>query len=192
MAVRERRASVYFVCVRVKKMRGNQEKGMMGKLGEKSASLNSLNVAMENMGQRQKTQSEPDLFSCRKFNGNLSEIPRRPTKLLLNVTIERSLGAVQVVMSPELKVAELVTMALRQYVKEGRRPFLLTTDPASFNLHYSQFSLERLDKEEKLRNLRSRNFFMCNVTDIVGAQLCSNQVGKASKITIPRFMDFLM
>ncbi|KAJ9683078.1 hypothetical protein PVL29_018883 [Vitis rotundifolia] len=55
------------------------------------------------------------------------------TKLLLNVTIQRSLGLVQVVMSPD-----------STYAKEGQLLALPTTDPASFDLHYSQFNLENL------------------------------------------------
>ncbi|OVA07688.1 hypothetical protein BVC80_1827g50 [Macleaya cordata] len=65
------------------------------------------------------------------------------TKLLLNVTIQRSLGPVQVVTSPEKTVGELIEAALQIYVKEKRRPFLTETDPQCFELHYSQFSLER-------------------------------------------------
>lgn len=66
----------------------------------------------------------------------------RPTKLLLNVTIERSLGPVQVVMSLENKVRDLTKTALEIYEREKRRPLLPETDPHRFELHYSQFSLE--------------------------------------------------
>ena len=67
---------------------------------------------------------------------------RRLTKLLLNVTIERSLGPVQVVISSENTVSDLVKAAIEIYVAEKRRPFLPETDPHRFDLHYSQFSLE--------------------------------------------------
>ena len=66
----------------------------------------------------------------------------RLTKLLLNVTIQASLGPVQVVMTPESKVGDLVAAAVKIYAKECRRPILPTTDPSMFDLHYSQFSLE--------------------------------------------------
>lgn len=68
--------------------------------------------------------------------------PRQPPKLLLKVTMMRSLGPVLVVMSPESTVGDLVAATLRQYVKEGRRPILPSGDPSQFDLHYSQFSLE--------------------------------------------------
>ncbi|GAB2274655.1 hypothetical protein Dimus_009425 [Dionaea muscipula] len=64
------------------------------------------------------------------------------TKLLLNVTIQGSLGPVHVVMSPESTVEDLIAASVRQYVKEGRRPFLASSVPSGFDLHYSQFSLE--------------------------------------------------
>lgn len=67
---------------------------------------------------------------------------RRLTKLLLNVTIERSMGPVQVVMSSENTVADLVKAAVEIYIGEKRRPLLTETDPHRFDLHYSQFSLE--------------------------------------------------
>ncbi|KAL0010904.1 hypothetical protein SO802_006012, partial [Lithocarpus litseifolius] len=66
----------------------------------------------------------------------------RLTKLLLNVTIQGNLGPVQVVMSPESTVRDLVTVAVKIYAKECCRPILLTTNLAMFDLHYSQFNLE--------------------------------------------------
>ncbi|CAN0841847.1 Uncharacterized protein At4g22758 [Linum grandiflorum] len=87
---------------------------------------------------------------------------RRLTKLLVNVRIERSLGPVQVIMSPENRVRDLIKAAVDIYVAEKRRPFLEETDPRRFQLHYSQFTFESLDEEEKLVNLESRNFFMCS------------------------------
>ena len=66
----------------------------------------------------------------------------RLTKLLLNVTIERSLRPVHVVMSSENTVSDLIKSVVDIYVKEKRRPLVKETDPHRFKLHYSQFSLE--------------------------------------------------
>ncbi|KAI3453564.1 hypothetical protein Pfo_010227 [Paulownia fortunei] len=85
---------------------------------------------------------------------------RQLTKLLVNVNIQNSLGPIQVVMSPENTVGELVKAAIGVYVKEKRRPLLGSSDPGCFELHYSQFSLESLKPEEKLIDLGSRNFFL--------------------------------
>ncbi|KAM0945488.1 hypothetical protein DsansV1_C10g0103251 [Dioscorea sansibarensis] len=89
---------------------------------------------------------------------------QRPMKLLLNVTVLQSPGPVQVVMSPESTVADLVRAAVEAYIREGRRPLLACSDPKAFELHYSQYSLESLNSEEKLINLGSRNFFLCSKT----------------------------
>ncbi|TKY70869.1 hypothetical protein E2542_SST07163 [Spatholobus suberectus] len=86
----------------------------------------------------------------------------RPSKLLLNVTIENSLGAVQVLMWPEDTVDDLVKAALVIYHKEKRRPLLKDTDPKCYDLHYSPYSLQSLKPNEKLKNLGSRNFFLCS------------------------------
>ena len=63
------------------------------------------------------------------------------TKLLLNVTVQGSVGAVQVLTSPESTVGDLIAATIRQYMKEGRRP-IIEADASRFDLHYSQFSLE--------------------------------------------------
>ncbi|KAL2547458.1 putative protein-like [Forsythia ovata] len=89
------------------------------------------------------------------------EKQRQLTKLLVNVNIEKSLGPVKLVMSPENTVCDLIKASIEIYVKEKRRPLLDSTDPKCFELHYSQFSLQRLKPDEKLMNLGSRNFFLC-------------------------------
>ncbi|KAK7406214.1 hypothetical protein VNO78_07834 [Psophocarpus tetragonolobus] len=85
-----------------------------------------------------------------------------PSKLLLNVTIENSLGAIQVLMSPQDTVADLVKATLLIYDKDKRRPLLNNTDPMCYHLHYSPYTLQSLKPNEKLKNLGSRNFFLCS------------------------------
>lgn len=81
-----------------------------------------------------------NLISAKQKNESSSK--RVLTKLLLNVNIERSLGPVHVILSPENTVKDLVKSAIDIYVKERRRPLLEQIDPDRFELHYSQFSLE--------------------------------------------------
>jgi hypothetical protein len=57
------------------------------------------------------------------------------------VTVQGSVGAVQVLMSLESTVGELIAAAIQQYMKEGRRS-IIANDSSRFDLHYSQFSLE--------------------------------------------------
>lgn len=122
----------------------NRRGGGGGRLSERSSSFHGESpTAVTSQMRRPKTL--PDLLASsgsRHAVGMTMTLPQKLTKLLLNVTIQGSVGAVQVVMSPELMVSDLVTAALRQFAKEGRRPILPTTDPSKFDLHYSQFSLE--------------------------------------------------
>lgn len=115
-----------------------------GKLTERSSSFHGRTpAAMAEELIRPRTM--PDLLSSGRVAVGNIPAARRPlklTKLLLNVTIQRSLGPVQVVVSPEWTVGDLIAAALRQYGKEGRRPILASTDPSAFDRHYSQFSLE--------------------------------------------------
>lgn len=112
------------------------------------------------------------------------------TKVLLNVTVQGSAGAVQVLMSPESRVRDLISATLKQYLKEGRRPVISACSVDDFDLHYSQFSLESLDREEKLETLGSRNFFLCKTKAMVDgganggvpATSCSTQAEKVAKL----------
>lgn len=92
----------------------------------------------------------PDLLTGKNLTGPLPEARPKLTKLLLNVTIQGSVGTVQVVMSLESTVGDLIAAAVRQYTKEGRRP-ILSAEPSRYDLHYSQFSLEsKMPKSSKL------------------------------------------
>ncbi|KAL7615162.1 uncharacterized protein LOC111901429 isoform X1 [Lactuca sativa] len=144
-----------------KNSRKNQEKNNKGRLTEKAMSFHGQS-AEEMVGKLRRPRTVPDLISGTGRVAPPVEMVRpKLTKLLLNVTVQRSLGPLQVLISPESTVNDLVAAALRQYAKEGRRPILLSLDPSGFGLHYSQFSLESLDPDEKLIELGSRNFFLC-------------------------------
>ncbi|KAJ9540480.1 hypothetical protein OSB04_026986 [Centaurea solstitialis] len=135
----------------------------LGRLAEKAMSFHGQ-AGEEMVGKLRRPRTQPDLISStgRVVALSSTEILRpKLTKLLLNVTVERSVGPVQVLISLESTVGDLVSAALRQYSKEGRRPILPSLGPSGFGLHYSQFSLESLDPNEKLIGLGSRNFFMC-------------------------------
>ncbi|XP_059430308.1 uncharacterized protein At4g22758 [Corylus avellana] len=178
-----------------------EEKNRRGRLTHKSSSFHGQNtIAMAAELRRPKTL--PELLSSKNVVGTTSPEGRpKLTKLLLNVTIQGSLGPVQVVMTPESMVSDLIATAVRLYAKEGRRPILPTTDPSLFDLHYSQFSLESLDREENLMALGSRNFFLCPRKPAVDggtttpSSTCSKQAEKASKsggFAWLKFMDFLL
>ncbi|MED6155476.1 hypothetical protein PIB30_005681 [Stylosanthes scabra] len=185
-------------------------------LSEKSSSFHvaptAAPAAMSGGAQIRRPKTVPDLVSHRKraeatttTTTPMAEVVRRePPKVLVKVTTMGSLGPVQLVMPPESTVEDLIAATVRQYVKEGRRPILPSQDPSHFELHYSQFSLESLERDEKLRELGSRNFFMCPRSCGSGATVegggkpasfgsCSKEVQKGGNKGGGwlRFIDFL-
>ncbi|XP_018848634.1 uncharacterized protein At4g22758 [Juglans regia] len=180
---------------------GQEEKNRRGKLTHKSSSFHG-HIPVTMTAELPRPKTVPELLSDKSATGTTSQEGRpRLMKLLLNVTIQGSLGPVQVVMNPESTVSDLISSAVRLYAKECRRPILPTTDLSTFDLHYSQFSLESLDREEKLMALGSRNYFLCvRKTESGGGERtpspsCSKEAEKASKIggfAWLKFMDFLL
>ncbi|XP_027908735.1 uncharacterized protein At4g22758-like [Vigna unguiculata] len=145
---------------------GQAESHRRWKLTNKSSSFHSQSSSAAAMSgtsiRRPMTVPELLLDRNRSAPAAAAEVVRRqPPKLLLKVTIMGSLGPVQVVMTPESAVGDLVAAAVNQYIKEGRRPILPSNDPSQFDLHYSQFTLESLERNEKLKDIGSRNFFLC-------------------------------
>ncbi|GAV61790.1 hypothetical protein CFOL_v3_05316 [Cephalotus follicularis] len=138
------------------------EKNRKERLSQKSSSFHGV-MTMKPENELRRPKTVPELFSTggRGLTGVSSDTKPKLTKLLLNVTIQGTLGDVKVLISPESTVDDLVTAAVKQYSKEGRRPMLRSTDPSGFDLHYSQFSLESIGRGEKLMELGSRNFFLC-------------------------------
>ncbi|KAG8371203.1 hypothetical protein BUALT_Bualt13G0062800 [Buddleja alternifolia] len=185
------------------------EKNKKGRLSEKASSFHGRgDGVVAEMLPRPRTV--PDLLAWRRDDGGAAaEVaahgrPAKLTKLLLNVTIQRSVGPVHVLMTPEATVEDLIAAALQQYAKEARRPVLPSVDCSGFNLHYSQFSLESLDRTEKLVELGSRNFFLCPkkaTAEVVAAESggaltssCSKEADKVTKKVLPwlKCMDFLL
>ncbi|XP_038902782.1 uncharacterized protein At4g22758 [Benincasa hispida] len=173
-----------------------------GKLAEKSSSFHGESPTKTTMTLR-RPKTDPELLSYKNLGLSAPSLDGRPkmTRLLLNVTIQGSLGPVHVLISPEMTVADLVSATVRQYLKEGRRPILPTADPSAFDLHYSQFSLESLDKEEKLIALGSRNFFLCprkseDNNDLIASSSssCSKEAKESAKSSGSfswfKFIDF--
>ncbi|XP_009803629.1 uncharacterized protein LOC107823730 [Nicotiana tabacum] len=192
--------------------KGTDEKNRKGKLSEKSMSFHGQSSESTTELLR-RPRTVPDLLAAGRLTaGNSLEVKDRLklTKLLLNVTIQRSLGPVHVLISLESTVQDLIAATIRQYTKEGRRPVLTSGNPADYGLHYSQFSLESLNREEKLMGLGSRNFFLCpkksnaesavegTVTTSSSSSSCAKQAdtatASATKISLPwlKFMDFLL
>ncbi|CAN4127438.1 unnamed protein product [Withania somnifera] len=120
--------------------------------------------------------------------GPRDEKQHKLTKALLNVNIRNSLGHVHLVMSSENTVGELIRAAIEIYVKEKRRPLLTSVDPLCYELHYSQFSLESLEREEKLVNLGCRSFFVCPKPS---TSSCAKAT-PTSSLSLTKLMDFVL
>ncbi|KFK36624.1 hypothetical protein AALP_AA4G148000 [Arabis alpina] len=161
------------------------DKNRRGKLPEKSMSFHGRGTMPQSSPvELRRPKTLPELFSKGQTIGGGTEVstPPRLTKLLLNVTVQGSLGALQIIISPESTVSDLIDAAIRLYVKEARRPFL---PESRYDLHYSQFSLESLGKDQKLISLGSRNFFLCGRKDNgASTETCSKE---ADKVTKPAF-----
>nr|XP_004242011.1 uncharacterized protein LOC101256008 [Solanum lycopersicum] len=115
-------------------------------------------------------------------------------KLLVKVNLQNSVGPVHVVMSPENTVRELMKAAIEIYVKEKRRPLLPSSDSRCYELHYSQFSLESLNLDEKLMNLVSRSFFLCRKPNCRLNSSLKNKTKGTEKLPfiLAKFMDVLI
>nr|KJB35332.1 hypothetical protein B456_006G109400 [Gossypium raimondii] len=156
-----------------KNNRKEPEKSRRVRLSERASSFHGRILTMEPVELR-RPKTLPDLLLERSTSLSSDARPPKLTKLLLNVTIQGSLGAVQVVMSPENTVGDLITVSVRQYSKEG------------------------LGREEKLIALGSRNFFLCTKTAASKdgqnkTASCSNEAESVTKSSKPwfKFMDFL-
>jgi len=102
-------------------------------------------------------QRRPPVFNM-KMNHPMEALSAN--KLLVNVTAAQSIGPLRLLLSADASVEDVIKSTLLLYAKEGRRP-LLSDDPASFGLHYSQFSIHSLKPADKVNDLGSRKFFMC-------------------------------
>ncbi|AES90993.1 hypothetical protein MtrunA17_Chr4g0056791 [Medicago truncatula] len=164
---------------------------------------------------RRKFSGKAPLNSCRKLHNSQPEkhsgnvdrrfvstpmMPKmqtndtvlRPSKLLLKVTIENSLGAIQMLMLSEDTVEDLIKAALVFYEKDKRRPILKNTDPRCYDLHYSQFTFQSLKRDEKLVGLESRNFFLCSKPPVSSCTMQNENMAMDSSFPWMILLNFLL
>lgn len=123
-----------------------------------SKSKNNTTVTMR----RPKTHPEllnRDQWEYRSGTNNRVDLALGANKLLVNVTVARSIGPLRALLSKDATVEDAIKAILVLYAKEGRKP-LLSNDPASFGLHYSQFCINCLNPGDKVEDLGSRTFFL--------------------------------
>ncbi|KAI5577710.1 hypothetical protein POPTR_009G149200v4 [Populus trichocarpa] len=152
------------------------ERNRKNRLNEKALSFHGKIPAEMPEARIRRPKTLPDLLAGKNLPATVPDVRPKLTKVLLNVTVQGSVGAVQVLMSLESTVGELIAAAIQQYMKEGRRS-IIANDSSRFDLHYSQFSLESLDRDEKLMALGSRNFFLCPKKSGMDGASCSRGGG---------------
>jgi len=137
------------------------------KAGEASSSSSKLKKNTATMLRRPRTHPEllnrddhPVLMNNKKMNTPVDQ-GLSANKLLVNVTVAQSSGPLRLLLSSDAAVEDVIKATLLLYAKEGRKP-LLSNDPTSFGLHYSQFSIDCLNPTDKIKDLGSRNFFLCS------------------------------
>ncbi|XP_062225556.1 uncharacterized protein LOC133924156 [Phragmites australis] len=154
---------------------------------QRSASFHGSG-AEQGLQPKRRPKTQPDLLagvrgaSYRSASPDAESGMRTPSKVLVSVAVQRSMWPLHVMASAEWRVADLVAATVGLYIKEGRRPPLPSADPATFGLHYSQFSLESLNPSEKVMELGSRSFFLCPKSSALGQAASSSSSDGANGV----------
>lgn len=136
-----------------------------GKTWEASFSSSSSKLKKNTTTMMRRPKTQPELLNRDDHNmkmkmNNPVDQASSVNKLLVSITIAQSIGPLRLLLFKDATVEEVIKAAFVLYAKEGRKP-LLSNDPAAFGLHYSQFSIDCLNPAEKIKDLGSRNFFLC-------------------------------
>ncbi|KAI4315314.1 hypothetical protein L6164_028138 [Bauhinia variegata] len=100
--------------------------------------------------------SSPALsFSPQSYEGYKKE-----AKVVINVTVEGSPGPVRAMVKLGSSVGDTIKLVADKYCEEGRTPKLDSNASSSFQLHHSYFSLQSLDKSERIGDVGSRSFYL--------------------------------
>lgn len=86
--------------------------------------------------------------------------PWEEAKVVVNVTVEGSAGPVRAMVSLGSSVRDAIAAVVERYHREGRSPRLDPASAESFQLHHSHFSLQSLNKNDKIGDVGGRNFYL--------------------------------
>ncbi|KAI4327065.1 hypothetical protein L6164_019567 [Bauhinia variegata] len=84
----------------------------------------------------------------------------KDAKVVLNVTVEGSPGPLRAMVKLGSSVEDTIKLVVDKYCEEGRTPKLHPNASSSFELHSSYFSLQSLDKSERIGDIGSRTFYL--------------------------------
>ncbi|KAH0456635.1 hypothetical protein IEQ34_014542 [Dendrobium chrysotoxum] len=105
-----------------------------------------------------------DVFSPLLCPGSTLDTTRdsiEEAKVVVSVAVERSPGPVNAMVRLGASVEEVIEVIVKKYCREGRSPQLDRDSTASFELHYSHFSLQSLNKSDKIGEIGGRSFYLC-------------------------------
>ncbi|VAI34388.1 hypothetical protein VPH35_091244 [Triticum aestivum] len=86
--------------------------------------------------------------------------PWEEAKVVVNVTVEGSAGPVRAMVSLGSSIRDAIAAVVERYHREGRSPRLDPASAESFQLHHSHFSLQSLNKNDKIGEVGGRNFYL--------------------------------
>ncbi|XP_048531021.1 uncharacterized protein At4g22758 [Triticum urartu] len=86
--------------------------------------------------------------------------PWEEAKVVVNVTVEGSPGPVRAMVSLGSSIRDAIAAVVERYHREGRSPRLDPASADSFQLHHSHFSLQSLNKNDKIGEVGGRNFYL--------------------------------
>ncbi|WOL08108.1 hypothetical protein Cni_G16860 [Canna indica] len=81
-------------------------------------------------------------------------------KVVVSVTVEGSPGPVRAMVRVGASVEEAIAAVVDKYGREGRSPALDRGAASSFQLHHSHFSLQSLNKSDKIGEVGGRSFYL--------------------------------
>ncbi|TMW86963.1 hypothetical protein EJD97_020647 [Solanum chilense] len=86
---------------------------------------------------------------------------KKDAKVVVNVTVEGSPGAVRAMVKLGSSVDETIRLVIDKYSEEGRTPRLdKNRDDSSFQLYQSHFSLQSLSNTDVIGDVGSRSFYL--------------------------------
>ncbi|KAJ3679866.1 hypothetical protein LUZ60_016144 [Juncus effusus] len=104
-------------------------------------------------------------------------------KVVMSVTVEGSVGPIKALIRLGASVEETIENVLERYELEGRSPKLDPVDASSFQLHHSHFSLQSLNKSDKIGEVGGRSFYLrknceLNNSDFGKEEICKRKGGE--------------
>lgn len=129
------------------------------------------------------------LQSPPKFEGY-----NRDAKVVVNVTVEGSPGPVRTMVKLGSSVDEAIRLVVNKYSEEGRSPQLDKEAASTFELHYSHFSLQSLNKSDMIGEAGSRSFYLrksnsCRGGESASSSFISDIVSPPPVLFLPNFIS---